>query len=66
VKTTDAFQLIPQKLAANLELLIVVSLLASQNRWTNLSRLCKSYQLSDRAGAAISPSTLQDMGIVSK
>ena len=36
----------------------------NRRRWTNLARMCERYQLSDRAGAAIATSTLQDMGIV--
>ena len=36
----------------------------NRQRWTNLARMCERYQLSDRAGAAIATSTLQDMGIV--
>ena len=36
----------------------------NRQRWTNLARMCERYQISDRAGAAIATSTLQDMGIV--
>ena len=36
----------------------------NRQRWTNLARMCERYQLSDRAGAAIATSTLQDMEIV--
>ena len=37
-----------------------------QNRrsWENLARMCDRYQLSDRAGAAVGTSVLQDLGLV--
>ena len=34
----------------------------NSNCWPNLSRMCERYQLSDRAGAAITSSVLQDLG----
>ena len=36
----------------------------NRRRWTNLARMCEIYQSSDRAGAAIATSTLQDTEIV--
>ena len=40
--------------------------LQNRQRWTNLARMCERYQLSDRAGAAIATSTLQDMGMITE
>ena len=40
----------------------------SQNRkkWSNFARMCKRYQLSDRAAAAIANSILMDVGIITE
>ena len=42
------------------------TLSANQNRvkWTNLARACEKYHLSDRAGAAVASSVLQDVGMI--
>jgi len=39
---------------------------SSQNRrkWSNLSRMCERYQVSDRAAAAVAHSVLVDVGMV--
>ena len=45
---------------------LCLAIATSQNhqRWTNLARICKKYQLSDRTRVAINTSTLQGMGLV--
>lgn len=41
---------------------------SNQNRveWTNFSRVCERYNLSDRAGDAVATCVLQDLGIVNE
>ena len=41
-----------------------IATLQNHQRWTNLARMYERYQLSDRAGAAIATSALQDMEMV--
>ena len=38
----------------------------NQNRkdWPNLARMCKRFQISDRAAAAIASSVVQDLGLI--
>ena len=36
------------------------------NSWPNLFRMCEHYQLSDKAGAAITSSVLQNLGLVNE
>ena len=61
----------PESIASSLSQFLPLAHSSSQseqnrNSWSNLSRMCKRYQLSDRAGAAIASSVLQDLGLVNE